>query len=175
MRSLMIRFVTFICRINMPFLQPKMTDDQVEKILAVLKPSMVILVRREGEFTNYFQPHHFTHGALVISGDHCIEAKTTGTTITNLYYLVSRADEVMVLEPRFLVNNETLVTHALEYANRAYDYAFEDSEDKLYCFELCAHLLEKCSGIEIPKVDTKLGKKWLASSFINSNLFNRVC
>jgi len=174
MRKSFIKLVTFICRINMPFLQPKMTDEQVEKILAVLKPSMVILVRREGEFTNYFQPHHFTHGALVISGDHCIEAKTTGTTITNLYYLLSRADEVMVLEPRFLVNNDTLVTHALEYANRAYDYAFEDSEDKLYCFELCAHLLEKCSGIEIPKVKTALGEKFMPDSFLKSGLFTQV-
>lgn len=174
MRHALIRFVTFICRINMPFLQPKMTEENVERILKILKPSMVILTRRNGEFTNWFQPEFFTHGVLVITEDHCIEAKTTGTVITNLSYLLSRCDKCIVLEPRFLVNNETLVTHALEYVNKNYDYAFEDSEDKLYCFEAVAHLLEKCSGIEIPKAKTLLGEKWLPSSFLKSNLFVTV-
>lgn len=174
MRKSFIKLVTFICRINMPFLQPKMSDENVEKILSILKPSMVILTRREGEFTNWFQPEFFTHGVLVITKDHCIEAKTTGTVITNLSYLLSRCDNCVVLEPRFLVNEDTLVTHALEYVNKNYDFAFEDSEEKLYCFEAVAHLLEKCSGVEIPKSKTPLGHKWLPNSFLNSNLFVKV-
>lgn len=174
MRQLFIKIVVFICRINMPFLQPKMKDEEVESIISKLKPSMVILVRREGELTNLFQPDHFTHAALVISSDHCIEAKTTGTVITNLTYLLSRVDEVIVLEPRFLTNNESMIDMALKFVNRPYDYSFQDGDDKVYCFELVAHILEHCSGVEIPKCDTKLGMKFLPDSFLKANLFTRV-
>ena len=164
----------FICRINMPYSQHKMTEEMCDKIIQSVQLGDVLLIRTNGELTTLMQPSKWTHSVLVLTQMHAFEATTKGTRLTDLMYILARCDEAMLLRPKFLINNDHMVEYALPLVNRPYDFKFESSDEELYCHEATSKILEHASGVEIPQVDTPLGKKWLPDSFLKSNLFEVI-
>lgn len=167
--------VQLICRVNAPFSQHKMTEERCDEILQHVQAGDVILIRTLGELTTMFQPSAWTHSLLAVTNTHAFEAKITGTRLSDMMYVLARSDAAILLRPRFLVNIDHMVEYALTLVNKPYDFSFESSDEAYYCHEACARILSHASGIELPQIDSPLGKKWLPDSFIKSNLFNRVC
>jgi len=172
--NVLSKCVQFICRVNAPYSVHEMTEERCEEIINAVQAGDVILLRTEGELSTMFQPSKWTHSMLVVNQIHCFEAKITGTRISDMMYALARCDEAILLRPKFLIDVDHLSEYALALVNKPYDFKFESSDAAYYCHEACCKILAQASGIEIPKVKTLLGEKWLPDSFLKSGLFTQI-
>lgn len=170
--KIMIKTVQFICRINAPFSIKKMTERACEDIIDKAKVGDVILVRTEGELTTVFQPEYWTHAALVLTDRLVVEATTKGVRLTDIMYVLARVDDAAAYRPDYTKDQSAVQTEALKMVNMKYDYEFKEGNNKYYCFELVATLLNFITTKSpVSEKKTLLGKKWLASSFTH---FERI-
>lgn len=166
--------VRFLCRINSPYSIKEMSQERCLDIINKSDIGDVILLRTKGELTTLFQPSKWTHSCIVVDGISLLEAVTTNVRNTCMIYALARCDEAILLRPNQYVDVLVLQEYARSRLNYPYDFSFDSNDKAFYCHELVAKALREASGIEIPKVKTLLGEKYLPDSFLKSGLFTQV-
>ena len=168
MKSIIATLSKFISKIHIPYNHKKMTEEECEEIISILKPGDVVLSHTDGELSNLFL-EYWGHG-MIISTSGLYEAVTLGVRETNMMYAFSRKDDIIVLRPRFPIYENQLESWCKYAEGTSYDYNFETSAEKLYCFEMVMDSLIAGSDFRyyqeiINYKKTLLGEQILGSSF----------
>ena len=166
--------VRFLCRINSPYSIKEMTQERCIEIIKAAKVGDVILLRTKGELTTLLQGQKWTHSCIVVDNISLLEAVTTNVRNTIIMYALARCDEAILLRPTKYVDTLALQNYARSRLNYPYDFSFDSSDEAYYCHELVAKALKESAKVEVPKVKTPLGEKYLPDSFLKSGLFTQI-
>ena len=140
-----------LAKIHAPFTHKKINGKHYYKLRDELFVGSVLLTNTNGELSNIINPIKIKHAGLYV-GDilkdgirYVAEATGKGVVLTDLVTFLTTKDLVIVCNPKFIVteNRRTgIQERVMNYIGRKYDYYFEKSKDKMYCFELCFHALD---------------------------------
>lgn len=136
-------FTKELSKLKMPYSVKCFGEEDLLR-LGEPKVGTVFLTECYGFFINPLNPNKFKHAAIYIGDNKVIEATTHGMKITNLQYFLLTKDEVVAVYPKFQFYPEKILEDFKNYEHAEYDWDFETSSKKLYCFELVAKLLMDC-------------------------------
>jgi hypothetical protein len=124
------------------------TEPDMERILGLASPGMVVLSRREYQFTNLFIDGHWTHSAMILPEGRIIESTTHGVVIRDIRAFLLSVDDFVILKPRFCGcrEMEQASRHATEIIGAPYCFDFNNSDRDYYCSKLVLKAYERsCS------------------------------
>lgn len=168
-KSIIAKISKFISKIHIPYNHKKMTEEECQEVISILRPGDVVLSHTDGELSNIFL-EYWGHG-MIISNSGLYESVTSGVRKTDMMYSFSRKDDLIVLRHNFELNTMLLGQYCNYALGTLYDYNFETSAEKIYCFELVVDAIRYSSKFDcnIFLKKTLIGRQYLGSSFFNEN------
>jgi len=157
-----------VSRIHTPYNHKKLTELDCLKVMNLMQDGDIILSKTNGELSNFFL-EEYSHAGIV-NKSMIFEAVTSGTRATDPMFFLSRKDGIILLRPRFKVKLDELNYFLSENLNKLYDFEFEDRDGQFYCYEYVASAINESSLEKIEKVRTLVGLKYMAKSFLLSNM-----
>lgn len=138
----------FIGKIHLPWSQKKLKSNHYRKVVSLLQPGDVLLLRTDGEIANMFIPGYWTHAAMFCGGDYVVEAVGEGVLNTDMLDTILTRDAVMICRPSFATEEQRC--DAAEWAKaqigKGYDLFFNPNNDAFYCSELIWLAYERTMG-----------------------------
>lgn len=142
--------IKILSKIHAPFSHKKINGKHYYKLRDELKIGSTILSSTSGELSNLYNPIKIKHAGIYV-GDilkdgirYIAEATGEGVVLTDLVTFLTTKDLIIVCNPKFIRTEnqmEGIQERAMNYIGKEYDYYFDKSKDKMYCFELCFHAL----------------------------------
>ena len=174
-------FVKLFSKIHMPFSRKKVDGKDYYRVRNFIQPGTVLLTTVKGEFSNLYNPEKIKHGAIYLGrilGDevcYVLESTRKGTILTDLVTFMLRKDFVIGYSPKFEIDIARLQHIAKQIIGTKYDYFFKGNNNKLYCFESVAILLEYASEEKITLKKTLFGKMiYSCRSYTEDNRFEKI-
>jgi len=131
--------------------EPLVTYDEIMKAYLLIEPGDCILTRENYRLTNLFIPGHWSHAAMYVGNYDIVEAIGTGVRKVNLFEMLLKKDEFVILRPSWLQRGERefAAMEAKSYVGIDYDYYF-DTNKALYCSELVYQAYKEVGSIRPP-------------------------
>ena len=124
------------------------SEIDLDNIREMVRPGMILLSRREFQISNYFIDGYWKHTAMVMSPEKIIQATTGGVIIDELREFFYKADDFVILKPKFcgVQEMEKACNLASETVGKPYSFDFNNSDDSLYCSELVLKAYARTCG-----------------------------
>jgi hypothetical protein len=165
----------------MPFSHKKVDGKDYYRIRNFIQPGTVLLTNIKGEFSNLYNPEKIKHGAIyvgrILGNEVCyvLESTRRGVILTDLVTFMLRKDFVIGYSPRFEIDIAKIQHKAKEILGTKYDYMFNKNNERLYCFESVAVLLEYASNEKIKLKKTLFGKMiYSYRSYTEDSRFEKI-
>lgn len=140
--------------------------------MKVLRPGDVLLRRYDSYLDAKVLPGFWNHAGICTNDNEVIHAIAKGVVAETVFDFC-KTDHLVVLRPKFKLTRYDVITTALSYVGRPYDFNFNvDCDDKFYCTEIIYKLFENFDhGIKRRKF---LGVDMVAADDIYSANFDVV-
>ena len=149
----MNKLKTFILWLTIPFqkwiqrrgrLETIMTNEQVDKIMALVRPGDILLSYEAQRWTSIFIKGFYDHAVILSSrgtiveavGDRFVNGKNIGgVREVDLEEWLYKKDHVALIRVNH-ASSPIAGMNALTYVGRGYDYTFSHDNEDVYCSEL---------------------------------------
>jgi uncharacterized protein YycO len=113
--------------------KPRLTSEQIERVVAECKVNDVLLVRKRLKLSNVFIPGFWSHCGIVV-GSHVIDATPPRVRAIPIAEMLAGYDDVCLCRPTFPAPEASL--KAASAVGKPYDFEFEVGVNAFYCSEL---------------------------------------
>ena len=152
------------------------TGHDILQIMELIEPGDVLLRGYDKYLDGKFIPdeHGYSHGAIYVGKNEVVHAASPFVHSISIIDFC-QCDRVMVLRPMY--GSEDAVKKAMSLLGKPYDFNYESTDERLYCFELVANLYQN-ANMEQYDVSKFLGlvnrKCYLAKSIYENKFFKIV-
>lgn len=123
---------------------PKITKQQVDKILSVIEPGDILLSYESMHLSNIFIKGEYDHAAIVATPLTVVEAVYPMSCAVPIEEWLYKKDSVIVIRHGFsFATREAAGLAALTLAFIKYDFSFSRKDKRLYCTELVVEAYRK--------------------------------
>jgi uncharacterized protein YycO len=128
--------------------QFRCSGPDIDRVMDLHSPGMVVLSHREYQFTNLFIEGYWTHTAMIMPRGQVIEAIGEGVVMRDLHSFLSTVDDFVILRPKFCGSEEMEMAchHAAGILGAPYSFDFNNSDTEYYCSKLVLKAYARSCG-----------------------------
>lgn len=153
-------------RRHVPFLRPLLTEHDISRVIAAVRPGDVLEVYSRRYLSSWMIPGKYKHTAIYVGHSKIIHAAAPRVHQMPLADFLRTYDRVAVLRPPPAAGDAWKATDRAAFCslNKGYDAFFSTDNDLWYCHEFTSHCLSH-AGVTVEKP----GPQYLAEDI------ERVC
>lgn len=125
-------------KIHAPFTHKRMTSEDYRSMKALMKPGDILITSTRGELTTILIPGFWSHNAIVVDENSCVEAIGLGVVKTDLIDFILTRDYAVLMRPKNMSDEQLqkVADFTISKIGAMYDYEFESDNEQFYCSEL---------------------------------------